>query len=44
MIFKEMKKGDPSVFWAKAIKNKDLRWNKEGDNFEGQLFFDSEDY
>jgi hypothetical protein len=27
-----------------AIKNKDLRWNKEGDNFEGQMYFDSEDY
>lgn len=27
-----------------AIKDKDLRWNKWGDNFEGQLYFDSEDY
>ena len=28
----------------KAIIDKDLRWNKEGDNFEGQMYFDSEDY
>jgi hypothetical protein len=28
----------------KAIKDKDLRWNKQGDNFEGPLYFDSEDY
>jgi hypothetical protein len=28
----------------KAIKEKDLRWNRQGDNFDGQLFFDSEDY
>ena len=27
-----------------AIKDKDLRWNKERDNFEGQMFFDSDDY
>jgi hypothetical protein len=27
-----------------AIRNKDLRWNKDGDNFEGQFYFDSEDY
>lgn len=27
-----------------AIKDKDLRWNKQGDDFEGQLHFDSEDY
>ncbi len=28
----------------KAIKEKDLRWNKRGDNFEGRFYFDSEDY
>lgn len=28
----------------KAIKEKDLRWNKRGDNFEGQFYFDSDDY
>jgi hypothetical protein len=28
----------------KAILEKDLRWNNSGDNFEGQLHFDSEDY
>ena len=28
----------------KAMKDKDLRWNKQGDNFEGSLYFDSEDY
>ena len=28
----------------KAIRDKDLRWNKQGDNFEGQFYFDSEDY
>ena len=28
----------------KAILGKDLRWNKKGDNFEGQMYFDSEDY
>ena len=28
----------------KAIKEKDLRWNKQGDNFEGQMYFDTEDY
>jgi hypothetical protein len=27
-----------------AIKDKDLRWNKQGDNFEGQMYFDSDDY
>jgi hypothetical protein len=27
-----------------AIKNRDLRWNRQGDNFEGQLQFDSDDY
>lgn len=27
-----------------AIKDKDLRWNRQGDNFEGQMYFDSEDY
>jgi hypothetical protein len=27
-----------------ALKEKDLRWNREGDNFEGQFYFDSEDY
>ncbi len=33
-----------SAVLYEAIKDKDLRWNKEGDNFEGQLYFDSEDY
>ena len=33
-----------AVVLYKAIKNKDLRWNKQGDNFEGQMYFDSEDY
>jgi putative component of toxin-antitoxin plasmid stabilization module len=28
----------------KAIREKDLRWNKQGDNFEGQFYFDSNDY
>lgn len=28
----------------KAIKEKDLRWNQQGDNFIGQFHFDSEDY
>lgn len=28
----------------KAIKEKDLRWNKKGDNFEGLFHLDSEDY
>ncbi len=27
-----------------AIKDKDLRWNKQGDNFEGLLYFDSKGY
>ncbi len=27
-----------------AIKDKDIRWNREGDNFEGQMNFDSDDY
>ena len=27
-----------------AIRDKDLRWNRQGDNFEGQMFFDSDDY
>ena len=28
----------------KAIRNKDLRWNRQGDDFEGPLYFDSDDY
>jgi hypothetical protein len=28
----------------KAIRDKDLRWNRQGDDFEGQFYFDSEDY
>jgi hypothetical protein len=28
----------------KAIKEKDLRWNKRGDDFEDQFYFDSDDY
>jgi hypothetical protein len=28
----------------KAILEKDLRWNKNGDDFEGQFHFDSENY
>jgi hypothetical protein len=33
-----------SAILYKAIKEKDLRWNKQGDDFEGQLYFDSDDY
>jgi hypothetical protein len=33
-----------AVILYKAIREKDLRWNKRGDNFEGQFYFDSEDY
>ena len=28
----------------KALREKDLRWNKQGDDFEGQMYFDSDDY
>jgi hypothetical protein len=28
----------------KALLEKDLRWNYQGDNFEGNLYFDTEDY
>lgn len=28
----------------KAIRSKDLRWNRKGDNFEAPFYFDSEDY
>ncbi len=32
------------IYSIKAIRNKDLRWNRKGDDFEGQLYFDSDDY
>jgi hypothetical protein len=27
-----------------ALRNRDLRWNKQGDDFEGQMYFDSDEY